>query len=427
MLYNKRDSTMTIKNLTKTQQQESKRLPLRFQFLSNRMSKGLFTGILALGLITTTTVNASDHLDEGVFNLAHDLSDFYAFTSPENHGNVVFVLNYHPKAKKNATLFSGATWFSQEHKFVVALREAKIEASGAKTAFTLGDTEYHFSCVFAMLTEDDEQVVQTGNCVAPSGESLSVNVNDKHGNQGDTFKVFAGLRSDPFFMAARKIVKNFKSNSTNYPNPGSNDVAGHNVLSIVLEANIQANFSTVGTTLFAVRSEVLNQDAQPKRLDSIGRPEVTNMVIGVPCLTFLMFNKSICKEFNQQDTFVKERENKNEFISQINVNLKRWDDMDGQVDWPFVGGNHPLSELVYADYLIMDFAKPFDESGFFGIENSLLAEKQHTTSGGRWLNEDVVDKLLTMYISRARKHYSDFVNEPTKPAKKSFPYVRSPN
>jgi hypothetical protein len=113
-------------------------------------------------------------------------------------------------------------------------------------------------------------------------------------------------------------------------------------------------------------------------------------------------------------------------MSKINLNLKRWDNMDKQVDWPLVDNNHPLSELMYADYLVMDFAKPFNESGYFEIENSLLAEEQHTTSGGRWLNEDIIDTLLTMYISHSRKHYSDFVNA-TKPANKYFPYVRSPN
>jgi len=400
-----------IKNL-QTQQQKSKRL-----------SKILLTGILALNL---TMVEASDHMDKGLFNIVHDLSDFYAFKNPRDDEHVVFVLNYHPNANKNAGWFSKPTRFSPEHKFVVALREAKIGAIGAKTAFVLNDTQYRFSCVFEIPTEDDDQI-QTGNCVAPSGESLSVNVNDQHGSQGKTFKVFAGLRSDPFFMAAMKILKNFKSNSTDYPDPGSNDLAGQNVLSIVIEANIKANFSTVDTTLFALRSEILTQEAQPKRLDSIGRPEVTNMVLGVPCLNFLIFKKSICEEFNQQDTFLKNRNNKKEIMSNINLNLKRWDNMDKQVDWPLVDDNHPLSELMYADYLVMDFAKPFDDSGYFEIENSLLAEEQHTTSGGRWLNEDVVDNILTMYISHGRKHYSDFVNGPTKPANKSFPYVRSPN
>jgi len=391
---------------------------------SKKLSQILLTGILALSL---TMVEASDHLDKGLFNIVHDLSDFYAFKNPRDDEHVVFVLNYHPNAKHNAGWLSKPTRFSPEHKFVVALREAKIGATGAKTAFVLHNyTEYRFSCVFEMPTEDKNQI-QAGNCVAPSGESLSVNVNDKHGSQGKTFKVFAGLRSDPFFMAAIKMLKNFKSNSTNYPNPGSNDLAGQNVLSIVIEANIKANFGTVDTTLFALRSEILTQEAQPKRLDSIGRPEVTNMVLGVPCLNFLIFKKSICEQFNQQDTFLKDRNNKKEIMSKINLNLKRWDNMDKQVDWPLVDDNHPLSELMYADYLVMDFAKPFNESGYFEIENSLLAEEQHTTSGGRWLNEDIIDTLLTMYISHSRKHYSDFVNGPTKPANKSFPYVRSPN
>jgi hypothetical protein len=131
-------------------------------------------------------------------------------------------------------------------------------------------------------------------------------------------------------------------------------------------------------------------------------------------------------KFNRQDSFLKDRPEKDQFISRLNANLARWDKLDGHVDWPLVDGEHPLSETMYRDYLVMDLSKPFQPKGYDEIESAVRADRPHSTSGGRWLNEDVVDYLLTLYISAGRAVYSDHVDAPKKLATQHFPFLQAP-
>ena len=50
------------------------------------------------------------------------------------------------------------------------------------------------------------------------------------------------------------------------------------------------------------------------------------------------------------------------YRSRLNANLAFWDGLDGKTDWP-VGedGVHPLTELMLADYLVVDVTKPYAE------------------------------------------------------------------
>jgi hypothetical protein len=43
--------------------------------------------------------------------------------------------------------------------------------------------------------------------------------------------------------------------------------------------------------------------------------------------------------------------------------------------------------------LIIDVSRPFADASFFEIEQSLLDGSAHTTCGGRWLNDNVMDTL----------------------------------
>jgi hypothetical protein len=145
------------------------------------------------------------------------------------------VLNYHPNASAEAR-------FSDDHEFAVEFAQAELERSGGKAPFSTGTTRYRFSCRFDRPSDDVEQG-QTGRCTAASGESVAVTFGDENGSHGQTFSVFAGLRSEPFFMAAVRVLLNFVFSSTEYPNPGSDTVGGQNVLSLVLEFDIDANLA----------------------------------------------------------------------------------------------------------------------------------------------------------------------------------------
>ena len=97
-------------------------------------------------------------------------------------------------------------------------------------------------------------------------------------------------------------------------------------------------------------------------------------------------------------------------------------------DWPAGGdGHHPLTDLLLADHLVVDVAKPFAERSYLEIEQAVLAGRPHATCGGRWLDDDVMDTLYTLIISAGNAQVSDGVDAPTAPASRTFPHLARPN
>ena len=80
------------------------------------------------------------------------------------------------------------------------------------------------------------------------------------------------------------------------------------------------------------------------------------------------------------------------------------------------------------DFLILDLAHPFMPGDFLEIERSLIDNRPHEGAGGRWLDDDILDDLLTLLVNGGRgERFGDGVDAPTKPASLTFPYVREPN
>ena len=140
----------------------------------------------------------SDHFSgpRALAGPAGDITDFYAFPSPERPGHLVLVLNVQPLAKPDAA-------FSDAIDCRFRLRPVTIAGSGAATAFPFAgaDQELMFTCHFESPQPDGDGAapVQDGWLVTPSGEQIHFRV-DEDGARGDGVRVFAGLRSDPFFI-----------------------------------------------------------------------------------------------------------------------------------------------------------------------------------------------------------------------------------
>ncbi len=113
-----------------------------------------------------------------------------------------------------------------------------------------------------------------------------------------------------------------------------------------------------------------------------------------------------------------------------NANLAFWDGIDGTVDWD-VGPNgaHPLTELVLADYLVVDLTKPYVEQGsFLEIELAARRGEAHETCGGRTLNDDVMDTIFSQMINAGTGPViRDGIDGASKPASETFPYLVAPN
>ena len=166
--------------------------------------------------------------------------------------------------------------------------------------------------------------------------------------------------------------------------------------------------------MFAVVGETLTSGKRPVRLERVGRPEIKNMTLSAKMFDPVNRDLEIRDLYNDEDAFNLSTTYIGAYRARFNANLAFWDGLDGKTDWSLdQQGNHPLTELLLADFLVVDMSKPFRETSYFEIEQAMLNERAHATCGGRWLNEDVVDFLLTMYINAGHgPRISDGVDAP---------------
>ena len=104
--------------------------------------------------------------------------------------------------------------------------------------------------------------------------------------------------------------------------------------------------------------------------------------------------------YNMEDGFHLEDGYLGAYRARLDANLSFWDGLDDTIDWPLVEGKHPLTELVLADYLVVDLDKPYQEAGsFLEIELAARQGREHQTSGGRAPNDDMMDTFFTTFIN----------------------------
>lgn len=367
----------------------------------------------------------SDHFSgpRAIADPAADIADLYVFPSPERPGHLVLVLTVFPAAAPGA-LFSDAV----AYRF--RLRPVTVTSAGARPLFEVGQTEYAFSCTFAAPVKPDgsEAWVQTGTCATPTGEVNSFQVNDERGAESKSLRVFAGLRLDPFFIDLPGVQATEKLRRLAFKAEGNNVLEGQNVLTIVVEAEVAALFGASGP-LFAVAGETVTTGQVPIRLERIGRPEIKNVVMSSKEFDTVNRDLEIRDLYNQEDPFRLGKDYAGAYRARLNANLAFFDGLDDKTDWPLdEQGHHPLTELLQADFLVVDVSKPHAEDSCFEIERELLQGRSHETCGGRSLNDDIVDSLYTLLVNGGNgPRVRDGVDQATQPASRSFPYLVSPN
>jgi len=247
----------------------------------------------------------------------------------------------------------------------------------------------------------------------------------------DGWRIFTGLVSDPFFMDVEAAIGTDIAGKLSFRKEGNNTVQFRDVLSIVVEvpfAPIVEGFD--GDTLMAAVAEtVVARRGKPIRIERLGRPEIKNFVLQSPAHDPRTKGLELRDLYNHEDAFALSNEYRPLYESRIDANLAFFDGLDGSIAWPLgENGRHPLRDLLINDFLILDLAHPFAAGSFLEIERSMLAGQSHQSSGGRWLDDDILDEMLTLYVNGGRaERIGDGVDAPTKPASRTFPYVREPN
>src|SRR5262249_54303502 len=162
--------------------------------------------------------------------------------------------------------------FSNVIEYVMAVRHVTVAGLGNAAKFQPANGEIRFSFRFETLRRDAAgNVFQSGVSTLPDGRKLLFTVNDHRGAstpQG-AVRVFAGLRSDPFYLAwlAARLEK--------VPNLLQHD----NVLCMVVEFNTRRVLDPEKGSLFGVIAETVPTQPPsrighpPERIDWVGRPE----------------------------------------------------------------------------------------------------------------------------------------------------------
>jgi hypothetical protein len=133
--------------------------------------------------------------------------------------------------------------------------------------------------------------------------------------------------------------------------------------------------------------------------------------------------------YNLEDAFHMSGDYRPAYAARLNANLAAYDRLDGKADWELgPDRRHPLTDLLLDDYVVVDVSKPFATDSYFEIETAMLQGRVHETCGGRWLDDDAMDTMLTFMISGVPgTRVSDGVDGPWKPSSTTFPYLASPN
>src|SRR5262249_18052640 len=345
-----------------------------------------------------------------------DITDLFAFTSPENPARTVLALCVFPSAGESAV-------FSNVIDYAIAVRRVSVTGIGNAAKFQPADEEIRFTFRFKILDRDAAgKVIQRGACVLPDGRTPSLTVNDEKGAstpEGDV-RVFAGLRSDPFYLAW------IASTLEKVPNLLQHD----NVLCIVVELDTRRVLDPAKGSLFGAIAETVpvpqaaGRIGHPvARIDWIGRPEQTNARLNNPAVYGV---DDIRDLWNQQTPFAISKALQPLFLERLKVSFEDWDMRDGKADWTpeALAAN---ANVFLDDFLLFDVAKPITDDSHLEIEKSTIEGRPYRTGGGRTVDANSIDILLTWLVNRNREFLQCGATGATKPGMKVFPYFATPN
>jgi hypothetical protein len=355
---------------------------------------------------------------------ASDITDVFAFPSPGQPGRLVLVMNVFPVAAP-AALFSDAV------SYRLRLRPVTATTAGETPAFMVGEDEYAFDITFGAAVQGDgaDSPVQAATCTLPDGMEVPFRVGEEQPTGTNDLRVFAGARLDPFFINLQGVLATEAQEQLAFRPGAANFLEGMNVLAIVIELDVARVLGSDTGPLVAVVGETLTSHGHPFRLERMGRPEIKNVILRTSTFDPVNRDLEIRDLYNAEDTFNLSCDYLGAYRARLNANLAFFDRLDGRTDWPLdEQGGHPLTELLLADFLVVDTSKPFAEDTFLEIERAVLAGRPHTTCGGRPLNDDIIDILYTMLVGGLDgPRISDGVDQPTQPPSRNFPYLVAPN
>jgi hypothetical protein len=83
--------------------------------------------------------------------------------------------------------------------------------------------------------------------------------------------------------------------------------------------------------------------------------------------------------------------------------------------------------VFFDDFLLFDVTKPITDTSHLEIEKSTIKGEPYRTGGGRTVDANSIDILMTWLLNKDREFLLGGATGATKPGTKVFPYFASPN
>ena len=360
----------------------------------------------------------SDHIDgpRAIADPAIDVTDLFAFTKPGDVSRLVLVADVFPFAGESGV-------FSNAARYSIVVKHVKVLGLGKQAKFVPFGQEVRFLFQFDTLkqatTAGQQAKSQVGTCTLPNGEVITLLVGDEAGaySQDRSTRVFAGVRSDPFYIG---ILPDLKS----VPNYLQDD----NVMGLVVELNIEQFLSLQEGSLFGVIAETRpkqtkKQAHEPPPYDWVGRPEQTNYIINA-----LPESIDLRDLWNQLNPFeVISGDLAQVFKKRLTDSFEFWDMRDGIKNWDADLLNAHVNVRM-DDFLLIDVSKPVTDTSHMEIEQSTIAGNTYQTGGGRTLNANVIEILVNYLVNRNQgKQYQGEAQQATQLGLNIFPYLAPAN
>ena len=131
--------------------------------------------------------------------------------------------------------------------------------------------------------------------------------------------------------------------------------------------------------------------------------------------------------WNQQTPFAIAEKLKPLFRKRLIDSLAEWDMRDGKANWT-PAALAASANVFLDDFMLFDVAKPMTDQSHLEIEKSTLNGRAYQTGGGRTVDANVIDILVTWMVNHDQGEFlQGGATGATKPGTKEFPYLASPN
>jgi hypothetical protein len=163
--------------------------------------------------------------------------------------------------------------FSDAVIYRFRIRPVDIAATGPEAAFAPTQSEIIFDCVFDIPSGDGgaSRPVQYGRCLTPDGRTISFRADDENGGVDDGVEVFAGQRSEPFFLDVRMIEKTVVTGKLSFKPKGFDTLYGTNILAIVIKFDWRKMLKGISSSRSMSTAETVRRSTMASMRQSHGR------------------------------------------------------------------------------------------------------------------------------------------------------------